>query len=211
MFGIKILEEVESPVNGRIQVIKALGLGTYIQADGITQSGGIVESFWKKALKKVKSQKLKVKSCLILGLGGGSAAKWVRKLWPASPRGEPEAEITGVDIDPIIVDLGKKYLGVEVDKEVIADAEDYLKKEKEKYNLVLVDLYIGDNYPKKFESEVFLKLVLRLLTVDGVVVFNRLCYRDKRPEAIKFGQKLQKYFSKVDAFYPEANIMYICS
>ena len=94
LIGTKILEKRKSKYNGEIKVIRNLAFGTYIQAGGITQSGGIVEDFWKETLKKIKHQSLTINNCLILGLGGGSAAKLVRKFWP-------EAKITGVDIDRI--------------------------------------------------------------------------------------------------------------
>src|SRR3990167_8603768 len=100
MLGTKIIEKRVSPINGRITVARSLGLGTYIQVEGLTQSGGVVENIWKQTLRKVKSKKEEgitrsaIKRCLILGLGGGTAAKVIRKLWP-------EAKITGVEIDPI--------------------------------------------------------------------------------------------------------------
>src|SRR3989344_9616764 len=102
--GIKILEEVTSPINGKIQVVRSLGLGNYIQVEGLTQSGGVVNEVWKTTLWKLKNKRTKeLKNCLILGLGGGSAAKLVRKFWT-------DAKITGIEIDPIMVNLGKKYL-----------------------------------------------------------------------------------------------------
>ena len=52
--GTKILKEVNSPVNGKIRVVRTLGLGTYLQAEGLTQSGGIVDGFWRRLLGKVK-------------------------------------------------------------------------------------------------------------------------------------------------------------
>lgn len=200
--GIKILEERKSAFNGKIQVIRSLGLGTYIQAGGITQSGGVVEEIWRKALKKVKNQKLRVKTCLILGLGGGTAAKLVREFWPKS-------KITGLEIDPIMVELGTRYLalGSSDVKTIIGDA---YKFDQGHYDLILVDLYQGDVFPKKFGSEKFLELILRLLTDRGVVVFNRLYFGDKRKEAIKFGNKLEKIFKKVEWFYPQANLMFLC-
>ena len=57
MFGIKILEESESKYNGHLKVVRSLGLGTYIQANGLTQSGGIVETFWRQTLKKIQNSK----------------------------------------------------------------------------------------------------------------------------------------------------------
>ena len=209
MLGTKVLEERKSKFNGDIKVVRSLGFGTHIQAGSLTQSGGIVETIWKQTIRKVKSQKLKVKSCLISGLGGGTVAKIIRKNWP-------EAKIIGIDIDPLMVELGKKYLGldqigVEIKIEEALEVGKKLKVKSEKFDLVVVDLYNGDKYPEKFETENYIYLVKSLLARDGIAVFNRLYYGDKRPQAVKFGNKLQKIFSKVEWFYPEANLMFICS
>ena len=220
--GIKILEEVESPINGKIQVVRSLGLGTYIQVEGLTQSGGVVNEVWKTTLRKLKNKRTKeLKNCLILGLGGGSAAKLVRKFWT-------DAKITGVEIDPIMVNLGKKYLkldavGVDV---MIDDAENFLSTISHQplrardpqgsailvisYDLILVDLYIGRDVPEKFESENYIHLVRSLLERSGIAIFNRLYYAEKRKEAEKFGEKLEKTFSKVERIFPEANVMFVC-
>jgi len=112
MIGIKILSVRKSKYNGKIVVSKSLGFGTYIQAEGLTQSGGIVETIWKSTLRKIHNSKFVIHNSLILGLGGGTAAKLIRKNWP-------DAKITGVDIDPAMVELGKKHLrldefGVEI-------------------------------------------------------------------------------------------------
>lgn len=223
MLGIKILEERKSKFNDDIKVVRSLGYGTYIQVNNLTQSGGIVEEFWNETLRKIKKEK--INKILILGLGGGTVAKLVKKYWPQS-------KITGVEIDPIMVELGKKYLELANTKVVISDAcefitafkktpnsklgnelnadmsstADVIKKNKEIFDLVIVDLYVGDEFPKKFEEDKFLKL----LTKNELVIFNRLYFGEKRKEAVKFGNKLEKLFKKVDWFYPQANIMFLC-
>lgn len=207
--GTHILEEVESPVNGKITVIRSLVFGTYIQVGGLTQSGGILYNVWKKPLKKVARQYSPAKNILILGLGGGTLVKLVNEFWP-------NAKITAVDIDPIMVEMGKKYLGLDTNKVkiYISDALNFLTTDKRQsetgYDLILIDLYIGFNYPAKFEQDKFLKLVHKTLPSDGMVIFNRLYYGDKRSVAVKFGERLDKIFSKVDVVYPEANIMFVC-
>lgn len=197
MFGTKVLEERKSKYNGTLKVVKSLGFGTYIQVNGLTQSGGIVETIWKETLKKIKKEK--IENILILGLGGGTVAKLIKKLFPKS-------KITGIEIDPLMVELGKKYLGLSKTKIKIGDAYDFIKTNKELFDLVIVDLYIGDEFPNKFEEEVFLKL----LTNNKIVIFNRLYFGEKRKEAIKFGNKLEKIFPKVKWFYPQANLMFFC-
>lgn len=197
MLGTKILEERKSEFNGDIKVIRSLGFGTYIQVNGLTQSGGVVESIWKETLKKIKKEK--INKVLILGLGGGTVAKLAKKYWPKS-------EITGVEIDPVMVELGGKYLGLTDTKVIIQDAYGFIKKNAEIYDLVIVDLYVGDKFPEKFEKEEFLKK----LTKNKLIVFNRLYFGEKRKETVRFGNKLEKIFSKADWFYPQANLMFIC-
>ena len=201
-----VLEEVVSSINGKIRVIRNLGLGTYIQVENLTQSGGIVYQVWKSTLRKIQKSKSKIQNCLILGLGGGSAAKLVRKFWP-------EAHIIGVDIDPVMVEMGKKYLGLRDVETVIKDAEKFFvssEREGTKYDLILVDLYVGHKVPEKFQTENYIQLVGSILASSGLAVFNRLYFGEKRREAEKFSEKLEKVFSRVERFFPEANIMFIC-
>lgn len=208
LMGTKVAEVRTSKFNGEIQVIKSIAFGTYLQVGGLTQSGGVVIDVWRTSIKKVKSFKKRVKKCLVVGFGGGSAARLVNKYWP-------EAQIVGVDIDQEMVDLGKKYLkldkiGAEV---VVGDGVAFVKKlagKNSQFDLVLVDTYAGDEFPAKFESDEFLRLIKKVLPKDGVVVFNRLYYGEKRPLAVKFGTKLKKYFSEVLWVYPEANVMFVC-
>jgi len=209
MIGTKILEERESKYNGHLRVVKNIGLGTYIQAEGLTQSGGIVETIWKSTLKRIHKSLATNHKTLILGLGGGTAAKLIRKLWP-------KAKITGVDIDPLIVELGKKYLGMgkyDVDIQ-IADALRFFINHQSPitnhFDLIIVDLYNGDQFLEKFGELGFLNKVKGSLSKNGVAVFNRTYYGDMRPKAVKFGLKLKKVFSRVEYYYPEANLMLIC-
>lgn len=210
MIRPRVLEEVHSPINGKLTVVKDLAWGIHIKAGGLTQSGGIAKTVSKTAIKKVKKMGLRVDSALVLGLGGGSAAVLIRKYWR-------DAKITGVDIDPLMVELGKKYLGLKGKgvRVVIEDAYDFVAKlsndSPNKYDLIFVDLYIGDKFPKKFEKKSFLEGVKKLLKRGGVVVFNRLYYGEKRIEAVKFGQMLEKEFKNVKVVLPEANSVFLCT
>ena len=218
LIGHKVLLEVDSPINGKLTVIRDLAWGTYIKVQGITQSGGVVRDVWKSTLKKLKRQISDVKTCLILGLGGGSAAKLVGKFWP-------EVRITGVEIDPIMIKLGEKYMDLDKTKTkvIIEDAFEFCTSHwpaspiqggslsTVHYDLILIDLYIGDKMPKKFEQKRFFRLVSGLLNEGGVAIFNRLYFGDKRPGTMRFGDRLGKIFSEVTAISPEANIFFVCS
>ncbi|MEK7550846.1 MAG: methyltransferase domain-containing protein [Patescibacteria group bacterium] len=193
MIGTKVLEERTSKYNNDIKVVKTFGMGTYIQVNGLTQSGGIVESIWKRTLKKIHSSYPVIHNSLILGLGGGTVAKLIHKYWP-------QAKIIGVEIDKNMVELGEKYLELDRSKMkiVIGDAS---KFKTNNYDLVIVDTYLGDKVVDITGSH---------LVNAGITIFNRLYFGGKRPEAVRFGKKLEKIFTRVEYFYPEANLMLIC-
>ena len=205
--GTKVLVEVVSPINGKLTVVRDIPWGTYIKGGGLTQSGGVAKKVWETSLRKTKQKKGEVKKALILGLGGGSIANLIGRFWG-------EVEIIGVDIDPVIVELGQKYLGMPEVETIIGDAVEVIRNTKyeirdTKYDLICLDTYVEDQFPKKLESETFLRNVKGLLAKDGVLVVNRLYYGEKRKEAELFEKKLLKIFGKVERVYPEANVMFI--
>ncbi len=202
----KVVKEVTSPINGKISVIRSIGFGTYIQVSNLTQSGGILRDVWKKTLKKILKDGGDFKRCLVLGLGGGTVVRLLKRYWP-------RISVVGVDIDPIMVEMGKRYLDFKDASVHIEDAWIFVErdiKKKVKYDMVLVDTYVGDSFPKKLESRDFVNNVKKVTRRDGVIVFNRLYYDEKRKEAVQFGKVLEEEFARVDVVYPEANIMFVC-
>lgn len=206
MFGLlKVLEERQSSFNGKIQVVKTLE-GIRIVVGGVSQSGWLVRKVWDAALKKVHNDRPDIERILVLGLGGGSVARLIKRYWPGS-------EIIGIDIDPDMVELGKKYLGlggVSNLKVFIEDATGWVDKNKGKsFDLVLVDLYKGAVIPKEFVQDSFLKKVVTLVKSGGVGAFNHLYSCMEKEEAEDLGRKLRKIFPVLISVKPEANIIYI--
>ncbi len=201
---LKILETVESPINGKIQVVETLE-GRRLLVGGISQSGWLVAKVWKTALSKIKEERPDISNVLILGLGGGSAARLVQSNFP-------QAQITGVDIDKSMVELGKKYLHLgEIDnlRIIISDARRWVKGAKNKFDLILVDLYIGGKIPKTFTAKKFIRSVTGLLKTGGVVAFNHLYSNIEKKDALKFEKNLRKVFPVLTTVTPEANIIFI--
>ena len=112
------------------------------------------------------------RSVLLLGLGGGSAARVVRAI-------APRARIVGVEIDPAVVRLARRWfeldaLGVEV---VIGDAARFLARTRARFDAVLEDVFTGEARrlakPPGFPLPA-LAHVRRALRPGGVVVCNTL-------------------------------------
>lgn len=176
------VEKVKSEFNGEIVVINDRGKKRLI-VSGLTQSGQYIDQIWTKAINLLTRKKLLPETCLILGLGGGTVARICAEAWP-------QLSITGIEIDPEMIRLGKKYLGLSDSpklKIIIGDALTKIKSLKKDYDLILVDLYKGGEIPSSAKTREFVETILARLSKNGMVVFNLLFYTEKtRKEAEKF-------------------------
>ena len=176
----------------------------------LLQSGGIVGDIWKKGAKIASSDIRQASSILILGLGAGTAAKVFSQKWP-------KAKIIGVEIDKEVIRLGKKYfdLGqIPNLKTINKDAFEYvtccMTHDACHFDLIIVDLYLGEKIPVKSESLTFLKNLKKLLSKNGIVIFNRLFWGKHKKEAKLFVQKTEKIFKEVKLVRTVANLLVIC-
>lgn len=202
----KLIEKVESSISGEVRIFKVLGKPSLV-VGGLEQSGAFIGGIWKKALKKTpKLQNSKTQNVLILGLGGGTVAKLVSQFWP-------EAKMVGVEIDPVVISLGRKYFDLDKIpnlKIIDQDAVKFIFHQQSTinhYSLILVDVYLGDKVPQSFETEEFLIRIKKLLTLGGVVIFNRLFYKEKKKETEEFIKKLEKIFSQISYVRTTSNLL----
>lgn len=205
IFFIQTLEETSSSFNGKIKVIKTLE-GVRVVVGGISQSGWLVRKIWDHALSKICKERKKVRGALILGLGGGSAAEVVQKYWE-------NTNIVGVEIDPKMIKLGKKYLKLDLVSRLKVKQEDafqFVKVTRHKFDLIIIDLYKGQKSPKNATSDGFFKDIKQLLTKNGIAVFNHIYIKNKKQELEKLSEKIHKVFPAVKTVQPEANILFIC-
>lgn len=110
------------------------------------------------------------KRVLLLGLGAGTIPMLHQKLNPA-------LDITGVEIDPVIVDLGQKYFRMgeskNISRLVIEDARPFLARENSRYDLVEVDLFWGGaEIPFYLATKEFFELTREHLRPGGLLAMN---------------------------------------
>lgn len=146
--------------------------------DGIQQTGPYTEKLWKTGLKLVmKDSPSGVSSILVFGVGGGTVFKMFQKAFPG-------ARLVGVDIDTEIIRIGKQYFGLDTLPHlslVAQDARIYVKdpSSKEKYDLVIVDLYTGNGVPFFVTGKPFLAAVRRLVRPGGRMIMNYFDEKDQ--------------------------------
>jgi spermidine synthase len=168
------IEILESPFNGQIKVRSFLGRVS-VWVGGYEQSGPLVRKVWQKALKELPLPKQGelLRNVLILGLGCGVAAKLISEKFP-------NAKITGVEIDPVMVEIGKKYFGLSGIQIKIMDAVSFIKRTRQKFDLILIDAYFGN------KAADFSKTKLPL-TRSGLAVFNILKDNKNTVSVVKLG------------------------
>jgi spermidine synthase len=166
-----------SSYNKKIEVIQ--NNGTYeLLVNGIVQTGRYTQKLWQKGLQSLFAKNLSVTNILVLGVGGGTVFHLFAKKFPNS-------EMTGVDIDEVVVDIGKKYFGLSGIphlKLVTQDAQTFVKNpmRAKKYDLVIVDLYTGNDVPSFVTKKPFLADIGRVVKPGGRIVIN---YFDAKNQA----------------------------
>jgi spermidine synthase len=125
------------------------------------------------ALPRVRQENI-----LLLGLGGGSAARLARALLP-------EARIVGVEWDSRVVEAARAHfqldaLSLEV---VLADAKEFLARGGEQFDAVLEDVFVGSGRKvckPEWLPEPGLALAASRLRKGGLLATNSL---DEAPSA----------------------------
>lgn len=114
---------------------------------------------------------------LFLGVGGGTAPGLVSRYFP-------DITLTGVEIDPVILEAGRLYF--EMDrvpmKVVVADARLYLLNSGESYDFMMVDVYRDNrSIPFHLATREFFELVQDRLAPNGVLLMNVSCVEGGEP------------------------------
>ena len=109
-----------------------------------------------------------IKRILMVGLGGGSISTYLG-------RAMPDVQIDVVELDPGVIAAGRKYFGLqETDKVhfIESDGRVFLNRNKEPYDLILLDAYRELGVPFHLLTREFYELVKARLAPGGAVASN---------------------------------------
>ena len=108
-----------------------------------------------------------VERALLIGLAGGTAARELSIAYPS-------VKMTGVELDPTIVQVGKEYFDLEQPNLdiVTADGRYFLRTTDQAFDLVGVDAYRQPYIPFHLTTREFFQEISDHLTASGVVVVN---------------------------------------
>jgi spermidine synthase len=112
-----------------------------------------------------------IRRVLILGLGGGSVIQTIRENFKS------DALIVAVDIDPKIIDIAINEFNINRFKNVTIiqdDALSYIENSNDTFDLIIVDIFIGDTIPKIFTEVQFINSTVHHLNTDGKLIYNTI-------------------------------------
>lgn len=110
----------------------------------------------------------KVESALILGLGGGGIPRYLNHFGVTG---------TAVDIDPQIPAIAKEWFQAPNEDSwtyEVADAQDFLKRNVQKFDYVMFDICLGSHSPDWLNDVETLEMLKTACNDGGVVVLNYL-------------------------------------
>ncbi len=204
------IAEFKTPFNSYIR-INDEGSARKLLVNGSPQSGNYIDVLWSAAFGAFDiASRMNVKNILVLGTAGGTVIHKVHNLFP-------HARITGVEIDPVMIDIGKKYFDLGTIKElrfVHADAKEFVTSEVKKkhvYDLIIADMSFGRVIPEFLTTSLFIGKMKSLVTPYGSIVINYLRELEYGKKSELFMKTLQNFFSIVRDHVIYRNRFFFCS
>jgi spermidine synthase len=151
-----------------------------LDSENTNYSFGSLQRVLKKGLKYIGYERIQnFQSILVLGVAGGSVIETLKK------EVKFEGRITGVEIDAAVIELATKYFGLGNYKNVSIindDAFEFVLKTKEKYDLIIIDIFQDTTMPNFLFEDFFINRINFLLNVNGFILFNTMVlgYQDRR-------------------------------
>ena len=162
------------------------------------------------SFEQIDLQKLPGKDVLILGFGLGSIPVMLEKYF------NKDYNYTGVEIDESVIYLASKY-GIHDLSSYIqiiqSDAYEFLKVNEQKFDLIIMDVFIDDTIPDLMQKEVFLQLITTHLNEGALFMYNRLAYtKEDLKKSNKFYEQIfEKSFSNACFLKVKGNYMLLSS
>lgn len=108
---------------------------------------------------------------LLLGVGAGSLIHFFRRYLP-------ESHLTAVDKDQQIIDIAQTHMLLpDADNNleyVISDARQTINQCQQQYDLIVVDIFNGNQSPDWIRGRIFTQQIKACLTDRGAVAYNML-------------------------------------
>lgn len=172
-----IIYQKKSSVSKNIEVAWNNGQ-LVIDSKNTNYSYGSLQRVLRKGLKNIGFEKVKsMQSILILGVAGGSVIKTI------VDEIQYKGKITGIEIDSDIIQIANDHFQLNQVPNlniIIDDAFEFVLKTKEKYDLIIIDIFQDTTMPNFLFEKFFMNRIGFLLNTHGFILFNTMILDDKQ-------------------------------
>lgn len=165
-FLFPISKTIETSHNGKVKVVWFFGQKR-LDSENANYSYDSLLDVLEIGVSHVQLEK--VNQVLLLGMGGGSIIHSLRK------KNHYSGGITAIEIDEVIIQIAEKEFGMSEDNSLRIQQEnalDFVKSTSEKFDLIIVDLFIDTKVPDEFYSNEFWQNLEKIMTKEAVIIFN---------------------------------------
>lgn len=143
-------------------------------------SYGSLQRILRKGLNYIGFERIRgFENVLVLGVAAGSVIKTL------ADEIKFKGKITGVEIDPAAIEIANTYFGLDKIANceiVIDDAFEFVLKTKEKYDLIIIDIFKDTEMPNFLFEDFWINRINFLLKVNGFILFNTMTLTNENKE-----------------------------
>ncbi|MEI6749806.1 MAG: spermidine synthase [Bacteroidales bacterium] len=168
-FKERVISRTGSQYNPTLEVIRS-GNHLVLDAKSVNYSYGGLHRAFRQLFRKIRISKWNIGNVLILGFGAGSIASILQHEY------QIDCKITGVEIDPEVIRIGKEYFRFNSFSNlnlIEQDAILFIEENSEFFDIVVVDLYLDKEVPPKAETSEFADFIKKALKTEGHLIFNK--------------------------------------
>lgn len=170
LLPIKVYQK-KSAISKKLEVTWNKGQ-LVLDSENTNYSYGSLERILRKGLLYIGFDRIKkFENILVLGVAGGSVIKTLTN------EIKFKGKITGVEIDENVVEIAEQFFELDQIPNlnlVVDDAFEFVLKTKEKYDLIIIDVFQDTKMPNFLFEDFFINRVNFLLQVNGFVLFNTM-------------------------------------
>jgi hypothetical protein len=176
LIPIKIYQ-AKSALSKSIEVTWANG-ELVLDSENTNYSYGSLQRILRLGLKNIGYDKIvPMEHILVLGVAGGSVIKTL------VDEIKFQGKITGVELDSEIIKVANTYFKLDEVKNleiIIDDAFEFVLKTKDKYDLIIIDIFQDTTMPNFLFETFFTNRVCFLLKNNGFILFNTMLLNESQ-------------------------------
>lgn len=138
-----------------------------------------------------------IKRVLMVGLGAGSISKRILHDYP-------QATVDSVEIDPVVVDVAKRFFQVTEDRRhaiIAQDGRQFVRRAEGRYDLIVMDAYNAEGIPFHLATREFLQLAKSKLAPGGIIAAHIVGFLEG-PDSKLFRALYKTYATEFPTLYP---------